>query len=133
MVLVVSVGVGLLVSPLSAGHALLVFGAAIVTGLVVAFAVAEMFARPLGDLSETAARIAKGDLSARAIARSEDEVGAMAQSLNQIVENLRAQTSEVDTSRDEIRQSVRRLGEALRVTHVDMRKMLSVVLETALV
>ncbi|MGZ4128430.1 MAG: diguanylate cyclase [Actinomycetota bacterium] len=133
VVLVVSVGVGLLVSPLSAGHALLVFGAAIVTGLVVAFAVAEMFARQLGDLSETAARIAKGDLSARAMARSDDEVGAMAQSLNQIVENLRAQTSEVDTSRDEIRASVRRLGEALRVTHVDMRKMLSVVLETALV
>ncbi|MGZ4104141.1 MAG: diguanylate cyclase [Actinomycetota bacterium] len=133
VVLVVSVGVGVLVSPLSAGHALLVFGAAIVTGLVVAFAVAEMFARQLGDLSETAARIAKGDLSARANARSDDEVGAMAQSLNQIVENLRAQTSEVDTSRDEIRASVRRLGEALRVTHVDMRKMLSVVLETALV
>src|SRR5207253_9559658 len=47
--------------------------------------------------------------------------------------NLREQTTEADTSRDEVRRSVRRLGEALRVTHVDMRKMLSVVLETALV
>jgi len=133
IVLTVAAGVALLVTPIPLRDRLLAFGIVIVVGLVVAFAVAEMLARPLGDLSETASRVAKGDLSARAHARTDDELGALATALNQIVENLREQTTEADTSRDEVRRSVRRLGEALRVTHVDMRKMLSVVLETALV
>ncbi|TMK79999.1 MAG: diguanylate cyclase [Actinobacteria bacterium] len=133
VVLTVAAGVSLLVTPIPLRDRLLAFGVVIVVGLVIAFAVAEMLARPLGDLSETASRVAKGDLTARAHARSDDELGALAASLNEIVENLRAQTTEADTSRDEVRRSVRRLGEALRVTHVDMRKMLSVVLETALV
>ena len=133
VVLTVAAGVSLLVTPIPLRDRLLAFGVVIVVGLVIAFAVAEMLARPLGDLSETASRVAKGDLTARAHARSDDELGALAASLNEIVENLRAQTNEADTSRDEVRRSVRRLGEALRVTHVDMRKMLSVVLETALV
>lgn len=133
VVLAVSAGVALLVTPIPTRDRLLAFGIIIVVGLVVAFAVAEMLSRPLGELSDAASRVAKGDLSARAHARTDDELGELATSLNQIVENLRAQTTEADTSRDEVRRSVRRLGEALRVTHVDMRKMLSVVLETALV
>ena len=133
VVLTVSAGIAVLVTPIPTRDKLLALGITIVIGLVVAFAVSELFARPLGDLSDTAARVAKGDLSARAHARSADEVGALARALNEIADNLRAQTTEVDTSRDEVRRSVRRLGEALRVTHVDMRKMLSVVLETALV
>jgi diguanylate cyclase (GGDEF)-like protein len=133
VVLAVSAGIALLVTPIPTRDRFLALGITVVVGLVVAFAVAEMLARPVGDLSETASRVAKGDLTARAHARSDDEVGTLATALNQIVDNLRAQTTEADTSRDEVRRSVRRLGEALRVTHVDMRKMLSVVLETALV
>src|SRR5207249_3637039 len=117
VVLAVSAGVALLVTPIPTRDRLLAFGIIVVVGLVVAFAVAELFARPLGELSETASRVAKGDLSARAHARTDDEVGELATSLNRIVENLRAQTTEADTSRDEVRRSVRRLGEALRVTH----------------
>jgi two-component system cell cycle response regulator len=133
VVLAVSAGIAVLVTPIPTRHRFLAFGITIVVGLVVAFAVAEMLARPVGDLSETASRVAKGDLTARAQARTDDEVGRLATALNEIVDHLRAQTTEADTSRDEVRRSVRRLGEALRVTHVDMRKMLSVVLETALV
>ena len=133
VVLAVSAGIALLVTPIPTRHRFLAFGITVVVGLVVAFAVAEMLARPVGDLSETASRVAKGDLTARAHARRDDEIGNLGRALNEIVDNLRAQTSEADTSRDEVRRSVRRLGEALRVTHVDMRKMLSVVLETALV
>ena len=112
VVLTVAAGVSLLVTPIPLRDRLLAFGVVIVVGLVIAFAVAEMLARPLGDLSETASRVAKGDLTARAHARSDDELGALAASLNEIVENLRAQTTEADTSRDEVRRSVRRLGEA---------------------
>jgi two-component system cell cycle response regulator len=133
VVLAVSAGIALLVTPIPTRDRFLALGITVVVGLVVAFAVAEMLARPVGDLSETASRVAKGDLTARAHSRTDDEVGTIATALNQIVDNLRAQTTEADTSRDEVRRSVRRLGEALRVTHVDMRKMLSVVLETALV
>jgi diguanylate cyclase (GGDEF)-like protein len=133
VVLAVSAGIALLVTPIPTRDRFLALGITVVVGLVVAFAVAEMLARPVGDLSETASRVAKGDLTARAHSRTDDEVGTIATALNQIVDNLRAQRTEADTSRDEVRRSVRRLGEALRVTHVDMRKMLSVVLETALV
>jgi diguanylate cyclase (GGDEF)-like protein len=133
VVLAVSAGIALLVTPIPTRDRFLALGITIVIGLVVGFAVAEMLARPVGDLSETASRVARGDLTARAHKRTDDEVGTLATALNQIVENLRAQTTDADSSRDEVRRSVRRLGEALRVTHVDMRKMLSVVLETALV
>jgi two-component system cell cycle response regulator len=133
VVLAVSVGIAVAVTPISAGDGLLVFGIAIVIGLVVSFAVAETLSRPLGELSETASRVARGDLTARAHPRGSDEIGSLASALNEIIDKLREETLEADTSRTEVRRSVRRLGEALRVTHVDMRKMLSVVLETALV
>src|SRR5437588_11308502 len=105
IVLTVAAGVALLVTPIALRDRLLAFGIVIVVGLVVAFAVAEMLARPLGDLSETASRVAKGDLSAGAHARTDDELAALATALNQIVENLRELTTEADTSRDEVRRS----------------------------
>ena len=77
VVLAVSAGVALLVVPIPTRDRLLAFGIIIVVGLVVAFAVAEMLARPLGELSDAASRVARGDLSARAHARTDDEVGAL--------------------------------------------------------
>jgi len=133
VVLAISVGVAVLVAPLSGAEAAVVFGVTVILGLVFAFGVSELLARPVSELHQTAERVARGDLTARAPIRTDDEVGGLARSLNNIVDNLRSEITLADTSRDEVRASVRRLGEALRVTHVDMRKMLSVVLETALV
>ena len=78
VVLAVSAGVALLVTPIPMRDRLLAFGIVIVVGLVVAFAVAETVARPLRDLSETAERVATGDLSARAHAHGLEVVDALA-------------------------------------------------------
>src|SRR5437660_12897713 len=93
IVLTVAAGVALLVTPIPLRDRLLAFGVVIVVGLVIAFAVAEMLVRPLGYLSETASRVAKGDFTASAHASSVIELGALAASLNWVVENLRRLTT----------------------------------------
>ena len=65
VVLAVSAGIALLVVRIPTRDRFLALGITIVIGLVIAFAVAEMFARPLGDLSDTASRVARVDLTAR--------------------------------------------------------------------
>lgn len=109
-----------------------VYVAAVVVGVVVSLLLAEVFLRPIRELADAAARAARGEIGVAMEVRGDDEIGRLAGSFNELSATLRARITEADASRDEVRNSVRRLGEALRSTH-DLRKMLSVVLETALV
>jgi two-component system cell cycle response regulator len=131
LVLVLPVSVVALTGHSFKGDAVVV-AAAILIGLIVAVLLTELFVRPLRELASTAERAARGEVGAAIQIRSADEIGAIARAFNELSATLRARITEADASRDEVRNSVRRLGEALRSTH-DLRKMLSVVLETALV
>jgi diguanylate cyclase (GGDEF)-like protein len=83
------------------------------------------------ELAEAADRAASGDVEARLPVRGSDEFARLAHAFNALSDVLRRRAEDVEHSRDEVRESVRRLGEALRSTH-DLMKLLSVVLETAL-
>lgn len=125
------VAVGLLISRAPLADELVIFGAAVLVGLGASWIVASMVARPIGEMAEAAERVARGEPDARVPVRTGDEIGKLASSLNAIAESLRRRTADAQSSRDQMRESVRRLGEALRSTH-DLMKLLSVVLETAL-
>ena len=68
---------------------LLIAGALVGAGLALAFFLAARIVRPLRELTATTARIARGDLEARARVVSNDEVGVLAAEYNRMAEALR--------------------------------------------
>lgn len=72
--------------------------ALVAAGLALAFFLAKRIVRPLQRLTATTARIAGGDLSAKAEVTSQDEVGVLAAEYNRMAESLR-QLRESDMGR----------------------------------
>jgi PAS domain S-box-containing protein len=72
--------------------------ALVAAGLALAFFLAKRIVRPLQELTATTARIAGGDLSAKAEVTSHDEVGVLAAEYNRMAESLR-QLRESDLGR----------------------------------
>lgn len=132
LVLAFALAAGLLVVDAPLQDELILFGVAVAIGSVLSYLVAGAFTKPFRVLASAATDSARGNLATRIEVASNDELGALAGAFNEMSERLRKQIGDVEASRDEVRKSVSRLGEALRSTH-DMRKMLSVVLETTLI
>jgi diguanylate cyclase (GGDEF)-like protein len=86
--------------------------------------------RPLGSLGLAMSRLASGESVEPLPPGPDDEVGALVGAFNKASERFAHAQGEVERNREELRMSVRRLGETLRATH-DLTKLLSVVLETA--
>jgi two-component system cell cycle response regulator len=84
----------------------------------------------LVELSEAAERVASGDLDTRIQVTSDDEVGQLASSFNDMTDRLRGYVGALQTSRDELRRNLARLGDTLSSTH-DLGRILGVILETA--
>ncbi len=131
-VLTLPVVVALLFSDAALRDELIIFGWSVLVGIAMSSVVARVIARPIEQVAHAAERAVGGDLGAPLPHATPDEVGALTASLQQMRNQLARQHADVATSRDEVRESVKRLGEVLRSTH-DLMKLLSVVLETALV
>lgn len=111
--------------PLAAG-----LGGIAVAAVFLAWIVASSVTRPIERISRAAAAALRGEALRPVEAEGPEEVSALASAMNQMRARLEASVAELEVSRDEIRRSVRRLGETLRATH-DMTRLLSVVLDTA--
>ncbi|HET6976490.1 MAG TPA: ATP-binding protein [Pyrinomonadaceae bacterium] len=68
---------------------LLVAGVLVAAGLFLAFVLARRIVGPLQRLTESTVRIASGDLNARVVVDSNDEVGVLAAEYNRMADNLR--------------------------------------------
>jgi NtrC-family two-component system sensor histidine kinase KinB len=68
---------------------LLIAGVLVAAGIVLAFVLAERIVGPIRRLTESTTKIAAGDLSARVIVDSSDEIGLLAAEYNRMAENLR--------------------------------------------
>ena len=132
LVLALPVISALAIADVSAHDVVVVIGATLLMGVPLALLLAGEIARPLRAVTRVAVRAASGELGARTDVSASGETRALADAVNELSTSLRAQVTDADASRAEVRESVRRLGEALRSTH-DLGKMLAVVLETALV
>ena len=107
----------------------------VVAGLVLAAALglilARLIAEPLEQLAEGARSVAAGNLQTRVEAEGQD-FGRIAEAFNVMTTNLQQYVGELEDSRDELRQSLERLGVTLQSTH-DFEAMLGVILDTAAV
>ncbi len=107
----------------------------VAAGLVATLAarqLARVVTKPLTDLSDAAGRVAEGDLDTFIPERSGDEIGRVAGAFNEMTVELRRHIRALETSRDELRRNLARLGETLSSTH-DLTRILTVILETAMV
>jgi diguanylate cyclase (GGDEF)-like protein len=109
----------------------LVLLVAIVLASLIGWLLARVVTRPLSELSDAAARVAAGDLEGRIAIRSGDEVGRLASAFNDMTDELRAYIGALESSRDELRRGLARLGDTLSSTH-DLNRILSVILDTAI-
>ena len=124
-----------LTAPVEAGASVLtwlvaVLGLLAATGL--GFALAGVIARPLQRLVEGAKAVAAGELDTRVEAGEHGDVARVADAFNTMTDYLRTYVGELQSSRDELRGSLERLGATLRTT-LDLGGMLEVVLDTAAV
>ncbi|MDQ1699302.1 MAG: two-component system, cell cycle response regulator [Frankiaceae bacterium] len=104
--------------------------AVLLLAAVIGWGLARMTTRPLVALSEAAERVAGGDLETRIDVTSDDEVGQLATSFNDMTDRLRGYVGALQSSRDELRRNLARLGDTLSSTH-DLGRILGVILETA--
>jgi diguanylate cyclase (GGDEF)-like protein len=108
----------------------LAFLAALVLAAILGFLLTRRATRPLADLADAASRVAAGDLSVSSEVHGSDEVGRLAQSFNGMTAELRSYVGALESSRDELRRNLARLGDTLSSTH-DLRRILEVILDTA--
>jgi diguanylate cyclase (GGDEF)-like protein len=104
---------------------------AVLLAAVIALLLARATTRPLEELGKAAARIASGDLDTTIEVRSRDEVGRLAETFNDMTDELRTYVRALEASRDEMQSGLSRLGDTLSSTH-DLDRILTVVLETAM-
>ncbi|MGH2545445.1 MAG: diguanylate cyclase [Actinomycetota bacterium] len=110
----------------------LVAAAGLVTATLLGWALASMIARPLERLAQGARRVAGGDLQTRVEGGPASDVARVAESFNTMTEYLRTYVGELESSRDELRRNLDRMGGALGRT-LDLEGMLEVILDTAAV
>jgi diguanylate cyclase (GGDEF)-like protein len=83
-------------------------------------------------LAQGARRVAGGDLETRVEVGAAPDVAGVAESFNTMTEYLRTYVGELESSRDELRGNLDRMGGALGRT-LDLEGMLEVILDTAAV
>lgn len=131
-VLFLPVFIALLFSDAPIRDELLIFGWTVLLGIVVSYWASGVIARPIEQMAHAAERAAAGDADVAMPTTFSEEFETLAAAVKAMRAQLSRQRADVTSSRDEVRASVRRLGEVLLSTH-DLMKLLSVVLETALV
>ncbi|CAN5582515.1 hypothetical protein BH20ACT23_BH20ACT23_24740 [soil metagenome] len=103
---------------------------AVIATALLAYLLARLIARPLEELTEGARAIAGGRFDHRIPVRSNDEVGQLALSFNEMSDHLDTTITDLESSRDQLQRAVDRVGATLRSTH-DMGQILDSILSTA--
>ncbi|HWC31566.1 MAG TPA: diguanylate cyclase, partial [Actinomycetota bacterium] len=110
----------------------IVAGVALFLAVLLGWLLANVIARPLDRLAEGARAVAAGNLDARIEGTGRVDVGYLADAFNTMTANIRSYVEELKDSRDELRQTLERLGATLQSTH-DLQGILEVVLDTSAV
>lgn len=113
-----------LVSRLQFQHNMLLGGAAVVAIALLYVLLAFFFRRPARDIVNAMAQARMGDLTAHAVARSDDELGTIARGFNQMIGDIRERAEEreqlltqVSSFNDELRHEVAQATRELRAAN----------------
>lgn len=90
----------------------------ILASAVVLFVLVGQITRPLSQLRRSAEAVGKGDFSQRVPISSGDEVGALAQVFNQMMENLESSRAQLEAAHRDLVETSRRAGMAEVATSV---------------
>jgi GGDEF domain-containing protein/HAMP domain-containing protein len=104
----------------------------VVFAALLGWLLARLTTRPLEQLSDAAMNMASGKFDTRIVVPASGEVGRLAIAFNAMSDELSSYVQALEESRDDLKRNLTRLGETLSSTH-DLSKMLSVILETAIV
>jgi two-component system cell cycle response regulator len=110
----------------------LVAAIGLIAATLLGWLLAKVIARPLERLGEGARRVAAGDLQTRGEGVGGTDVARVADAFNTMTDYLRTYIGELESSRDELRHNLDRMGGALGRT-LDLEGMLEVILDTAAV
>jgi diguanylate cyclase (GGDEF)-like protein len=120
----------------SAGSSTLLFVLILLLGALAAGALVTVVARnlskPYAEITEAAERVARGELDTPMAPSGEGEAGRLGSAVMTMTDELRRSEAAVERSRDDLRDSLERIGDTLTSTH-DLDGLLQVVLETAVV
>jgi diguanylate cyclase (GGDEF)-like protein len=92
--------------------------------------VARNLSRPYAEIAEAAERVARGDLDTSITPAPDGEAGRLGSAFQVMTDELRRSMTALERSRDDLRDSLERIGDTLSSTH-DLDGLLQVVLETA--
>jgi two-component system cell cycle response regulator len=110
---------------------LVVIGAAVLLSVALVRILADRLTQPLVRLTTMARRLGAGELDARVGAVGRGEVGTLAAAFDTMAERLQTKLDELEASRDALRDTFDRFGEALGRTH-DIDGLLYTVVEAAM-
>ncbi len=91
-------------------------GAFILITSFVAFNIANKITRPLTELVAATQKIARGDLSIQVNIRSRDETGALAQSFNTMINDLKVNKDELISAREHLEVTLSSIGDGVLAT-----------------
>ena len=118
------------------GSRTLLFTLILLAGALAAGALVTVVARglsqPYTEITEAAERVARGDLDTPINLAPDGEAGRLGSAFNQMTDELRRNMGALERSREDLRDSLERIGDTLTSTH-DLDGLLQVVLETAVV
>jgi two-component system, cell cycle response regulator len=94
--------------------------------------VARNLSKPYAEITAAAERVARGELDTPMAPSGDGEAGRLGSAVMTMTDELRRSVAAVERSRDDLRDSLERIGDTLTSTH-DLDGLLQVVLETAVV
>jgi methyl-accepting chemotaxis protein len=112
-----------------AGALILIVAA--VGGALFAWLISGATARPVRNLSEVALRIAQGDLTPHVLVESDDEIGALARSFQQMVTRLRELVATLKAASEEMATAAEQLSDHTRAQSAMLERQASGVAETS--
>lgn len=87
----------------------------LVVSLLGAVAVTRSFSRPVGELSRAARRMASGDFDVKVLLKSRDELQELAQSFNDMTDQLKSLFTDISQKKEELRSILLSIEEGLLV------------------
>ncbi|HLO17148.1 MAG TPA: histidine kinase dimerization/phospho-acceptor domain-containing protein, partial [Anaerolineales bacterium] len=105
----------------------IVYSAAMIAVILIGYFVARLIINPLSKLVRTSRAIASGDLTKRTEIKSKDEIGVLADTFDEMTENLQQRTLELEKTNRILEQMDRTKIRFIRVAAHELRTPLTVV------
>lgn len=92
-----------------------------IIALLLAFILSRTLSNPLKNLVNVVKKVSKGDFGVRAMIKNDDEIGLLAESFNNMVDNTKTLFTEINKQKDELNSIIKSIQEGLVVINKEER------------